>query len=172
MVIKNTKFEDEKIREYLKDNMDKIDFQLSVPHRLNITNTNDANGEIDLYIENLTKIIFGDEVNNESKKYIVSEFKKKLAKKYLPVDFDELENMIKELESLAMKASVKNKAEQVLDEKITEKIQNEITIPESEGEGGGDYGGGSDFGGGDDTGGDEGDEGGDEEETEFDFDGL
>ena len=172
LVIKNTKFEDEKIREYLKDNMDKIDFQLSVPHRLNITNTNDANGEIDLYIENLTKIIFGDEVNNESKKYIVSEFKKKLAKKYLPVDFDELENMIKELESLAMKASVKNKAEQVLDEKITEKIQNEITIPESEGEGGGDYGGGSDFGGGDDTGGDEGDEGGDEEETEFDFDGL
>lgn len=174
LVIKNTKFTDKKIRSYLKGNMDKIDFQLAVPHRLNITNTNDANGEIDMYIENVTKIVFGEEVNSESKKYIISEFKKKLAKKYLPVDFDELEDMIKGLASIAEKASIQNKVEQVIDEKLTEKIQNEVTISESEG-GGDDYGGGG-FGG-DDYGGGEDDSGGEEEgeegeEEEFDFDNL
>ena len=174
LVIKNTKFTDKKINGYLKENMDKIDFQLAVPHRLNITNTNDANGEIDVYIENLTKILFGDDVNNESKKYIVSEFKKKLAKKYLPVDFDELEDMIKELSTIATKASIQSKVDQAIDEKVAEKISNDITVSESEG--GDDMGGGSDYGsnyGNDDSGSEDEGEGGEEgEEEEFDFDGL
>lgn len=128
LVCKNTRFKDDKINEYIKDNIGKIDFVLNPPMRLNLTNSNDIFGEIDVYVENIIKSLFGESAGDDKNKHIVSELRKYLIKKYLPVDMDEIDKMISQLAVDASRKEIEDMIDETYREKVREKIGNSITL--------------------------------------------
>lgn len=147
LIAKGTKFNNI----YIKDNISNIDFKLTVPEKLSITNVNNSFGDIESYITTLVTYVFGPKAENENYAEDVAAFKYTLAQQLMQeIDWKTVEEI---------KDSVlKDHNERILNQRIIGKItaKNEEAAGDSSGlsaMGGGGAGGG---GMGDEEGGEEG----------------
>lgn len=123
LLIKNTKFSNEKLDKLIHDNLDKMEFQLVMPKRLNIINTNDMNGEIEAYVNVLVTAIWGDGASEEKNKVKIANFKKEMYRALLPVDFDEIDEIIASIESTEEEDIYEDQGDNVINDKRNEKLQ-------------------------------------------------
>ena len=145
LIAKNIKFENE----HIKDNLNKIDFRLAVPNKLNITNIQTALNDSQSYIDSMATYLFTNLAEDPLYADDINEFKFQLAKILVPeADWENMDEIKK----------------QVLDthnERLLEK-RKRAKINAKNDEAGTDTGGFSAAPGGD-TGGEGGEEGGEEE---------
>lgn len=156
IIARYTKFDNPKMKEIIK----LIDFEFIVPNQLNIANMNNLLSEIDTIKDNVIRVVWGVDADEERLKGAIDIFTRNLLISLSPeIDwngfFDEKEAILKD-----------NPRTKLEEQKATKLATLEENIKNSEveetGEGGGDFGGGGDYGGGDDgDGGD--DEGGDDD---------
>lgn len=152
LIAKNVTFENE----YIKDNLDKMDFRLAVPNKLNIANIQNALNDSQSYIDSMSTYLFTNLAEDPLYADDLNEFKLQIAKILVPeADWENMEELKK----------------QILDthnERIIEKRKREKINAKND-EAGTDTGGfsSSPSSGGDSGGGDE--EGEDEEGGNDDF---
>ena len=159
----NTEVSDETREKRMKKNaidLAKIDVKPSVPTYLSMTNIIENLNQAKDVAQNFAEV-FDLQGGNETENKALAEFKKQIIQRFVQiVDWDELNLMLKACRENAKDVVIKNQKDEVVDGKITQPMDEDNDLNQSEISG--EIGSSSDsgFGGGDSGGGDTG--GGDE----------